>query len=121
MPYVAYGKKSESVPLFLFMSSDGAQSPNCLMESHNSKYEKLYAAFLTPAGFVNQEAGRLLLFFMILVGIGSIGPFLLGFVFLVRSRRFLLPAVVCASLIGSARHDVLTSVLHRTRTPAILI
>ena len=62
MPYVAYAKKSESVPLFLFMSPGGARSPNCLMEAHNSKYAKLYAALMTPAGFVNQEAGRLLLF-----------------------------------------------------------
>jgi hypothetical protein len=102
MPYAAYGQKSESVPLFLFSSSDGARSPNCLMEFHNSKYAKLYTAFLTPAGFVNQQAGRLLLFFMVLVGIGCVVPFVLGFVFLVRSRRFLLPALVCASVIGSA-------------------
>lgn len=102
MPYAAYTEKSESVPLFIFTSANGVRSPNCLMESHNMKYAKLYAAFLTPAGFVNQQAGRLLLFFMILVGIGSVVPFVLGFVFLVRSRRFLLPAIVCASVLGSA-------------------
>lgn len=121
MPYAAYTKKSETVPLFLFSSSHEARSPNCLMEFQNRKYAKLYAAFLTPTGFANQQAGRLLLFFMILVGIGCVVPFVLGFVFLVRSHRFLLPAVVCAAVIGST----LTTFYHphyiAHALPAILI